>query len=83
MGSTICIILLPMFLANPSMRASTSMGQHTDNNGTLHTEIDQLRAKSGQMAEEANAQKASEKAQNETIAQLRATIQQQTKEVNV
>jgi outer membrane murein-binding lipoprotein Lpp len=43
---------------------------------SLNKTIDGLRAKVGQMAEEANAQ-------NETIAQLRATIQQQTKEVNV
>jgi hypothetical protein len=74
---SICVILL--FMANPSNKGA-SMGEQMDND-TLHTEIDLLRAKNGQMAEEANPQKALEKVQNDTIAQLRATIQQQAKEV--
>jgi hypothetical protein len=53
-------------MATPSKGAS--MGEQTENgNGTLLTEIDLLRVKNGQMAEESNVQK--------------ATIEQQTKEV--
>jgi hypothetical protein len=59
------------------------MGEQSENNGTLHMENYLLRGKIVQMAEEANAQKAFEKAQNETIAQLRASIEQQTKEVPI
>jgi hypothetical protein len=46
-------------------------------NGTLHllTEIDLLRAKNGQMADEANDQ-------NETIGALCATIEQRATEVS-
>jgi hypothetical protein len=76
---SICVILL--FMANPSKGASMGKQQTENGNGTLLTEIDLLRVKNGQMTEEANAQKALEKAQNETIAQLRATIEQQAKEV--
>jgi hypothetical protein len=68
---SICSILL--FMANPSNKGA-SMGKQMDN-GTFQTEIDLLRAKNGQMAEEANAQKALEKVQD-TIAQLRATNEQ-------
>jgi Spy/CpxP family protein refolding chaperone len=72
MGTTICIILL--FMANSSNVAS--IGEHADaDNDTLQTEIEQLHGKIGQMAEVANVQ-------NATIAQLRATIEQQAKEVS-
>jgi hypothetical protein len=51
--------------------------------GHLNKENEALRSHIGQMVEEARAQKALEKLQNETIAELRASVEkQQAKEVS-
>jgi hypothetical protein len=55
MGAIIFGMLLFVFWASPPMDAS--MGQQMDN-GTLHTQVHECHTKIGQMAEEANDQRA-------------------------
>jgi hypothetical protein len=52
------------------------------NNGHRHKEIEVLRSQIGQMMEEAKSQKALEKEHLQLIGELRALVEQQTKEVS-
>ena len=75
-------MLLYVLLANPSM-GELAHADNGNDDGSLHMKNDLLHGKIVQMTKEANAQKTLQIAQNETIAQLHASIEQQAKEVRI